>query len=281
VSVPTPFDNRLANWLQDGPDAAPSDLFDEIVEAAGTLPQRRALPVGLPFPSWPIVAAAAVLLVVVASAVLPWTFLPGQTGASSSVGASPTAAPPGSAGTLPADSYLLTAAGVNGGPHLAVTVPRGWRPWCDALPCFALVSGSATDSVGIGYWVVASVFEDPCQPVSSRPFGPSVEDLATALASVSGTTATPPVAARLGGYPGQSLDLVVNADLACEPASFHLWSGPGNVRRFVQAPGQTLRLWILDVEGQRVLVQADWVPGASATKVAELLEVAASASFEP
>jgi hypothetical protein len=50
--------------------------------------------------------------------------------------------------------------------------------------------------------------------------------------------------------------------------------------RYQQGPGQLDRLWILDVPGGRVVVDAFSMPSATPTDIEQLLGVVASITFE-
>lgn len=50
--------------------------------------------------------------------------------------------------------------------------------------------------------------------------------------------------------------------------------------RYQQGPGQVDRLWILDVDGQRLVVDAMYMPSSDAKDRAELWQVMESIRFE-
>ncbi len=53
---------------------------------------------------------------------------------------------------------------------------------------------------------------------------------------------------------------------------------PGRVQQF---PGQVDMVWIVDVEGQRIVFDASHFPDASSEEVAELRDMVTTATFEP
>ena len=132
-----------------------------------------------------------------------------------------------------------------------VTVPEGWssasRPRGGGLH-------SADVSLELGS--VANVVADPCpQDLRVRgfdppalldpPVGPTVDELAWALGSIPGVGTTAPV------------------EVASSGESWYGWSLPGWIHR----------LWILDVAGQRFVIDAASGPEATGEDRLELLRV--------
>lgn len=106
--------------------------------------------------------------------------------------------------------------------------------------------------------------------------------------------ANKPTDVTLGGYHGRYLewsvppDMVVTGDAdfaGCdvEPSNGHRdfvsWLGDGFGERYQQVAGQVDRLWILDVDGQRLVLDASLPPDASAAEREELVQIAASLRF--
>ena len=114
-------------------------------------------------------------------------------------------------------------------------------------------------------------------PEFKRP-GPSVENLATALADLPGFRATAPAPVSLGGYDGLYVELVINA-----PRCPLFWiTGPTSKDPYTDNDavlGHVERLWILDVEGGRIVVEATNQPGATEEQIAELTRIVESVRF--
>jgi hypothetical protein len=65
---------------------------------------------------------------------------------------------------------------------------------------------------------------------------------------------------------------------------FESWSGDENGwggDRYQQGPGQLDRLWILDVDGVRFVIDAFSMPTSTEQEIDELLTVVNSITFEP
>ncbi|MFP5252555.1 MAG: hypothetical protein ACLGH4_02015 [Actinomycetes bacterium] len=125
---------------------------------------------------------------------------------------------------------------------------------------------------------------DPCDVDRPSPrLGPTVEDLAEALAAQKRTTTTRPVPTELGGYRGLYLELSTTDGLnseACAPQGGMLIfdaGGPGAER--VLEVAATDRYWILDLGGRRVVVSAMTPAGARTESVERVTDVAEGITF--
>jgi hypothetical protein len=111
-----------------------------------------------------------------------------------------------------------------------------------------------------------------------------VDDLAAVLAARPLRNGTAPVAVSLGGYHGKYLDWSVPVDISfsdCDGASFRSWTAENGGDRYQQGPGQVDRLWILDIEGRRLVIDVTYMPAASELDQVELGKVADSIAFKP
>ena len=109
-----------------------------------------------------------------------------------------------------------------------------------------------TNQAVIGYWTVDGVYEDPCSDSVSASIGPSVQDLAAALQAQQVTRTTEPVPVSIGGHDGVYLELVTPADLdygRCHQDILYIADESPDMGEPTVA-----RFWILDVDGQRVLI---------------------------
>jgi hypothetical protein len=156
-------------------------------------------------------------------------------------------------------------------PTVSVVVPSTWS----AFKNF----GVTNDCCGVAFWDVGKVARDPCHSIGHlyNP-GPTVRDLVAALEAQSTRHPTPPTDVTLAGYSGEYLewsvpkDLVVTGDddfAGCDVQpdghrNYTSWVGAGGVgERWQQMAGQVDRLWILDVNGQRLVIDASYPPGAT------------------
>jgi hypothetical protein len=257
-------------------------LADRIIDAAlaevARTPQRRSW-----WPAWrsnrmntyaKLIAAAAAVLVV---AVVGYQLLPpgddtvGQPTAkpSATAASSPTVAavPPIVDGPLAAGTYRLRPLPA-GTMTIDATVPGGG--WLGGPP--AAIGGPVGESngpngVAVAFFNAQTINSDPCQwdkDGSGRApqegdieVGPTVDDLAGALAAAPYESTTP-VAATLGGYSGKRLEL----QLVPDPSGCDTWDGAGNQyfvfggrdgAQYAQGDANTWQVTVVDVEGTRLI----------------------------
>ena len=163
---------------------------------------------------------------------------------------------------------------------LEVTVPDGWehpagfpviwtigeRPQQEA----ALVLGWTSNTVGVQ--------SDPCSSESHElpdvEVGPSVDDFVDAVVSQEWFQGTAPVDAKVGGASGRYFTLEGPADLSkCE--EWRPWD-PGF---YAQGPSNIWEVWVLDVDGHRVLIVTNYFPGTSESTIAQLEQMVKSIRF--
>src|SRR5258708_33592617 len=169
-------------------------------------------------------------------------------------------------------------------PKVLITVPDGWNSY----EGFAVQSLTGTPrELAVSVWKVADVYANGCHWLGPMIHpGPTVDELAAVLAARPLRNATAPVAVSLGGYHGKYLEWSVPVDINfsdCDGAFFSSWTGDGTggAERYQQVPGQVDRLWILNVGGRRLVIDADYGPGASALDQMELEKVVDSIAFKP
>lgn len=150
--------------------------------------------------------------------------------------------------------------------------------------------------IGFSVWDVVQVPTDPCHWKEHLvKVGPTVDDLVRALVAQSTRHATAPTDVTLAGQAGKYVEWSVPADMVVTGNSdftgcdewpdnghrdFVSWLSSGEGERFQQVAGQVDQLWVLDVSGQRLVVDATHSPNASAADQAELADMVASIHFE-
>ena len=151
--------------------------------------------------------------------------------------------PEGSAALEPGD-WAVQAEGPSTAPLAVFDVPAGF---------YGGGPNIWTNQAVIGYWTVDGVYEDPCSDSGSAPsIGPSVQDLSAALKAQQMTTTTKPVPVSVGGHDGVYLELATPADLnygTCHHDTLYIANESPHL-----GESTVTRLWILDVDGQRVLI---------------------------
>ena len=196
-----------------------------------------------------------------------------------------------------------TGLGLSHLPKIALTVPDGWfnyDGWAlgkapPARKDSPSLPPDAIRPVFVTFWDVASVYPTPCD-WAGKPLvdpGPGVDGLASALSRQPLRNATTPTDVALGGFHGKYLRWSVPTDIAfdekrrskalfprCDEKTFQSWTGSGWASdRYEQAPAQVDMLWILDVHGQRLVVDASYLSEATAADRTELDGVVHSIQF--
>ena len=191
-------------------------------------------------------------------------------GATTEATASPMSAPTESPATTPEVVQELPGGEIEAGTYTGVyeesrftfTVPEsGWTSYIDT-GCCVLFQGDDEETAQMFLGGdITSLYADACETAGTEfDPGPSVDDLAAALASLEGFESTEPIDVTLNGYEGKRVALTVPADVDvrnpdCVGGQYSLWSN-----RWYQASGQTDDLWILDVDGQRQVLTFSTTP---------------------
>ena len=140
---------------------------------------------------------------------------------------------------------------------------------------------------GISTWAVGNVFANPCHSndtLLDPPIDPSVDGLVAGLASQKGHPATTPTDVEVDGYAGTYMEMTVPAgiDVAdCDHGEFRTWADPyGGCCRYLEA-GQRDLLWILDVDGNRLVIDAALGPQTTKQDRADRTQMVESIRIEP
>ena len=261
------------------------------------------------FHRWPLALAMAGTLLSVGC----WSEQPTDATPSPEESASPdsSAAPETDSGVLGAGDEALAAGtyeielGEEHLPKIKITVPDGWTN----VGGWGVRNGEVPTPhwVAVLFWDVDKVYAHPCHWRDGliQP-GPTVADLATALVDQPLRDATEPVDIVVDGFEGVQLELSVPADmptrryedgddvytdfLGCDKDHgvgdhpFKSWTGEpgswGGSERYQQGLGQVDRLWILDLDGERLVIDATYLSSAKAKDREELWRVMESIRFE-
>jgi hypothetical protein len=262
----------VRSWLRTDEHESADRVLDAVLEALDTTPQRRATW----WSAWrhsdmntfaKIGVAAAVVTV---AALLGFNYLiaPNIGGPQSS--AEPTSTPvayvwPGRPDPLDPGTYSNSFD--TGLPFDVVfTVPAGWYHRGSELTDTGFGQEAETKGA-IGVWQIDGLRGDPCTPgrETDSAIGPSVTSAIEGLRSIPGLDASTPVPTSLGGYAGQYVETTVRDNIPCPPAEL----------------GEHARHWVIDVDGDVLVISATSYPGASTADLAELQSIVSSIRFTP
>jgi hypothetical protein len=271
------LERAARSWIEAGPTHAPERAVEAALLRIESTPQERDVRVPWRFldmnASGKIAtgAAAAVAVTILGVALLSPGAAPGP-GASES---SPTPTPailltgPLAAGTYRTDAAFPVA--------ITWTVPQGWSGLASG-PTVKVIESDAEDAARayLSFWVVQTAQRDPCGygGRDDSAVGPSVRDLATALAELPGFDSTPPKSINVDGVDGEYVELIGPPADCVEP---ELWATPDGSCRCMDSRFEKNRIWMIEVDGTRLAIDASYVPPlgdilmeTSAIEIAEL-----------
>jgi hypothetical protein len=307
----------VRSWLDDGVTRLPDRVLDAVLDEVPATRQRRALWPAWRFREMNVyvkfaIAAATVVVV----ALIGINLLPRSGGVGGPVATpSPPASPAPSLSPSPAASPAVfpdgpLAAGsyttqpfVPGGYGLCVdqpvctepsdddhirvtvTVPDGWAGAGGTI-MRAVENNSPPGGAGLMFSRGGQLYSKACNgtPPPDVPTGTTVAEFVAALVDHPDLDVTDPVDVTLAGYSGTYLELRAPANTATdsdnpkagECAGYFVWE-PGI---YAQGPNHLWHIWVLDVNGTRVVVRSDTYPGTTPVVQAQLQAIVNSIRIE-
>jgi hypothetical protein len=136
------------------------------------------------------------------------------------------------------------------------------------------------DAEAIIFWKTLPSDEnaDPCAPLR----GASAAELAAAAAAAPGTELVAgPSDVTVGGRAAKHVVVRVREDVGCDPGFFFTWAPPdGGAFWLDTLPGDTIRVWIVDVNGTHFVIEAETRPNAGPEVEQEIQQFVESVRFE-
>jgi hypothetical protein len=125
-------------------------------------------------------------------------------------------------------------------------------------------------------------YADPCARLLSSPAGSSAADLAAAVSTAPGTElVTGPSNVTLGGRPATRVELTVRENVGCKPGFYYTWKEVnGGALWQTTGVGATIRVWIVDVDGTRLFIEAETTKQAGGDLEQEVQQIVESIRFE-
>ena len=292
-------DRLVDAFLQEGQTELADHVYDTVRATIEHRHQRAVVgpwrtPTVNKFVSIGLGAAAVVVVAIVGAQLLgPTTEGPG---AAPTASTDPTPTPSEAAWSgIPAGPF--TVADASSGAPVPTTITISTPGWTFDEEFSALGKGQEVDNLpeaSILFWGYAApaafdVYGDPCRWMSSAPDAPAttIDDFAAALAAQPSRDATAPVDVTIGGYEGRSLTIHVPADAVfedCDEDNFTSYGvatdGGTEPSRWHQGPGQIDELWIVDVDGATMVIDAMYRPDTSTELIEEMRAIVDSTRFE-
>jgi hypothetical protein len=168
--------------------------------------------------------------------------------------------------------------------RITFTVPDGWAGIGGTI-FRAVENNSPPGGAGLlfsrGPWLTPELCGAPVPDVAT---GTTVDDFVNALVEHPDLELTSPVDVTLAGYSGKYLELQAPANIATdqdnprpsECAYYFVWE-PGI---YAQGPNHLWHIWVLDVDGTRVVVRSDTYPETTAAVKGQLAAIVDSIQIE-
>ena len=133
--------------------------------------------------------------------------------------------------------------------------------------------------------VVTHVYRDACDSAGTlEEIGPTPDDLVAALLNQENTPAVGPTELTIDGHAAQRVDLGYPTqldDTTCRNPGIviQLWADPAETGFFALHPGHYASVYVVDVNGERVVITAGHGPEATDEDLAEQQEIIESIRF--
>ena len=293
-------DRLIHAFLQEGEEQLVDQIYDT-VRAEIEQKRQRAIfgpwrtPIVNRIVGFGLAAAALVVAVVIGS-----QFLRSPTDVGPGVVATPTPeataepTPPGD-GSLPVGQpHSLWSQPL--GVSIVVTIPEsGWygepeggiltkNDNADAPDGAGLIVFGRTNDVIVGSGDLY-VYGNPCQWASTKPDAPvtTVREAVAALSAQASRDATAPMDVRVDGHAGKAITLHVPDDAVftdCDRGEFRTFVEGEDSARYHQDPGQIDLLWVLDVNGELVIIDVAYYEGTPESVLDEMGAIVESATLD-
>lgn len=297
------LDHQLNSFLREGPTELPYQSFDAVRDRTEQTRQRafvgpwrtpimnRFVTIGLGS------AAMAAALVIGVQLLGPSTNVGGPSSEPTPTHTQqPTGAEsPSNDGSLPLGSHELFHAPAGRG-LITVTIPApGWYGQADSGHLIKRLNPNAPDGAVLYVYdrqdlLVGSgagdlyVYGDPCHWASTKPDAPvtTVDEAVAALANQTSRDASAPESVYVDRHLATTITLHVPDDVVfsdCDNGDFRtLVEGQDNARTH-QDPGQIDKLWILDVDGELVVIDIGYYAGTPQAVIDEMESMVSSMTF--
>jgi hypothetical protein len=140
-----------------------------------------------------------------------------------------------------------------------------------------------TEGAGVGFDDITNIYADGCHWVAlDPPVGPTVDDLVAAWAGMPDFATTEALDVTVDGYAGKQIEFTVpdyNSS-ECIDNNYGLWDVPGTGNGeppgYSATPNEHVQMWVLDVDGTRLVISAVTFPSTTPQERAALDALPAS-----
>jgi hypothetical protein len=169
-----------------------------------------------------------------------------------------------------------------GGIGFSFRPPSGWERFGTISINKSIVGPQ--DAEAIIFWTTFPDGGNPqqCARVLSPAVGPIAADLAAAVATAPGTELlTGPSDVTVGGYPAKHVVVRIREDVGCDPGYFYTWTDFRAGAFWSETRvGDTIRMWVLDIDGRHLVIEAETNPQAGTDLTEEIEQIVGSVRFD-
>jgi hypothetical protein len=165
---------------------------------------------------------------------------------------------------------------------------QGFGGWTFVAGESATSGEAGTPFHAMGSLTAERVYPDPCGSLRRKAQtladpGPTVADLAKALVAQKGATTSSPRPVTLDGHKGLYLDYQVSKGVDVRDCGAHAFdifgTETGGASWYLETARERAAIWILDVDGERLVLSWVAFPGVTRAQMREMTEMAESARF--
>jgi hypothetical protein len=168
---------------------------------------------------------------------------------------------------------------------VSVAVPSGWSAGGDWV-VIGPKGNDQPDGMAIRFYTIPNLAANPLSHSEGNldpPVGPTVDDMVQAIVAHPGWTASEPQDITIDGHAGQLVSMTIppDAELPIEGDghTFYFYAEPGGGGIWGSVPGQIFDWYIVDVDGQRLIIDSFHYPGTSEEDLATQRTVVESVQF--
>jgi hypothetical protein len=164
---------------------------------------------------------------------------------------------------------------------VTVAVPSGWSAGGDWV-VLGPRGNDEPDGMAIRFYAIPNLAVNPLAHGEGNldpPVGPTVDDLVQAIVDHSAWTATEPTDITIDGHAGQLVSIMIPMDVEVPPDGFFFYAEPSGGGIWGFAPGQTFDWYIVDVGGERLIIDSFHYPDTPEDDLAVQRTVVESVQF--
>ena len=171
--------------------------------------------------------------------------------------------------------------GLDASHRITIDVPDGYRGF-EGVAAVKI----GTDQTAVSTTTIEGVYADACrwEGTLDRSAVSSTDDVVAALASQKGLRASTPTGVTVDGLAGTYMERRVPASTDpsdCDGGQFRVYPTADDGERYLGGAGQLSLLWVVDVDGVPLVIEASLDAGTSAQIRAELVQMVESIRIDP